>query len=204
MIYSDDFIWLHFPKCAGSKVEELFSKYFSDEKTIFQDPIGPTYNYWHDSIEQREKRDTTFTLGNRTIISSFRRLPTWLQSRYNFEVRRNPGLDHRPEKLLEGKFLEANGVENHADYYPRKYLPKHILLSPELRFLRLEYFEADFKEIFGTFVAVDKIPSWEFQAKANTSRSVLPKTIKEALSRNQEVLYARCPYWKMVEEIAYP
>jgi len=27
MIYTDEFVWLHFPKCAGTKVKRLFLKY---------------------------------------------------------------------------------------------------------------------------------------------------------------------------------
>ena len=137
MIYSDNFLWLHFPKCAGTKIEHLFSKYYSHDRGIYQDIVDPSLHpdaSWHDSIADREARDQAFSLGERIVICSFRRLPTWLQSRYSFEHGRSPQLDHRPELLLEGKFLEPNGVVNHADLYAKKYLPEGILYSGKVRF----------------------------------------------------------------------
>jgi hypothetical protein len=91
MIYSDDFVWLHYPKCAGTLVETLFKKYYSDQSEIVQDfisfnlfgisfnPFGTMRNplgSWHDSVLQREARDTNFKLVNRVVICSFRRLPS--------------------------------------------------------------------------------------------------------------------------------
>jgi len=205
MIYSEDFVWLHFPKCAGVKIESIFKAYYSSNRNIFQDTVDPRIDpsgTWHDSITDREKRDPSFTLGNRTIICSFRRLPYWLESRYSFEVQRSPDLNHQPELLLEGKFLEQSGLENHADFYAKKYIPDRILGSSKLRFIRTEHFESDFMRIFGEFLDVKIIPSSEFSKRINTSQSALPDKIKEQLLQQQEV-YAKCPYWKKVEDIAY-
>lgn len=30
MIIGKEFVWLHFPKCAGTKIEKIFETYFSD------------------------------------------------------------------------------------------------------------------------------------------------------------------------------
>src|SRR5436190_17091988 len=106
MIYHQKFVWLHFPKCAGSKIEQLFGTYFSNEKSLVQDVIKPESDFtvsWHDAVSDREARDPTFKLGERFVICSFRKLPYWLESRYNFEAQRNPHLPHRPELLPEGK-----------------------------------------------------------------------------------------------------
>jgi hypothetical protein len=206
MIFSDDFVWLHFPKCAGTKIEHLFRTYYSDDKNFFQDIVDPQIDpriTWHDSISDREKRDPKFFLGNRVVICSFRKLPTWLESRYSFEVQRNPDFNHRPELLLEGKFLEQSGQENHADFYAQKYLPEHILTSNRLRFVRTEHFESDFKHIFGEFIDVKIIPNWEFSKRVNVSQSVLPDKIKTQLLEHQQKVYEKCPYWKKVEDIAY-
>ena len=206
MIYSDDFVWLHFPKCAGKKIENLFSTYYSDDERIHQDIIKPQLDAppaWHDSIAAREKRDPNFVLGNRRVICSFRRLPGWLESRYSYEVRRNPQLDHRPELLLEGKFLERGGEQNHADFYVRKYIPEPILRSDKLKFIRTESFESDFKRVFGQFLDVTIIPDSELSKKENVSKSVVPDEIREKLLQNQLQLYEKCPYWKAVEDIAY-
>lgn len=206
MIYSDDFIWLHFPKCAGTKIENLFKSYYSLDKRIFQDTVDSRIDplaIWHDSISDREKRNPDFILGNRTIICSFRRLPTWLESRYSFEVQRNPQLNHRPELLLEGRFLEQGGRLNHADFYPKKYIPETVLESGNVKFIRTEYFESDFVGIFGEFLDVTIIPDWEFSKKVNVSKSVVPEKIRQKLFQHSQEIYEKCPYWKAVENIAY-
>ena len=206
MIYSDDFVWLHFPKCAGTKIENLFRTYYSNDKRIFQDTVDPKIDplaTWHDSISDREKRDPNFILGDRIIICSFRRLPTWLESRYSFEFRRSPQLDHSPELLLEGKFLEQGGHSNHADFYPKKYLPEAILRSDKVKFIRTEYFETDFKRVFGEFIDVTIIPDWEFNKRVNVSESAVPDKIRRKLFQNQQEVYENCPYWKTVQRIAY-
>jgi len=206
MIYNNDFIWLHFPKCAGTKIEKLFTRYLAKQKGIHMDTIDIRVNpdvSWHDSIEDRINRDPTFLVGSRAIICPFRKLPKWLESRFNFEVMRNPALSHNPAFLLEGKFLESNGYKNHADYYVRKYLPETILGSEKIRFLRTEFFEADFKEIFSDYLDISSIPDHEYKKTENASKSFLPAKIKQQLSDNITELYNQCPYWKHVEEIAY-
>jgi hypothetical protein len=207
MIYSNEFVWLHFPKCAGKKIEDIFKIYYSQDKRIHQDIVKPRINpiaTWHDTIAKRETRDPSFILGTRTVICSFRRLPAWLESRYSYEVRRSPQLDHRPELLLEGKFLERRGRQNHADFYARKYVPESILGSDKLKFIRTEYFESDFKRIFGEFIDVTIIPDWQFSKRVNVSdKSAVPDDIRNKLIQNQHEVYEKCPYWKAVENVAY-
>jgi hypothetical protein len=207
MIYSNNFVWLHFPKCAGTKIENLFRTYYSHDKGIHQDIVETRIDplaTWHDTIASREKRNPDFTLADRTIICSFRRLPPWLESRYSDEVRRSPQLDHRPELLLEAKFLEQGGRLNHADFYARKYVPKSILGSDKLKFIRTENFESDFKRIFGEFIDVTVIPDWEFSKRVNVSnKNVVPEKVRNKLFQNSQEVYEKCPYWKAVEDIAY-
>lgn len=206
MIYSDTFVWLHFPKCAGTKIERLFEYYYKNNPEIHQDLIGvknnPTIS-WHDTLHLRAARDPEFQLGNRTVICSFRRLPSWLESRYNYEYKRNPQLDHRPELLLEGRFVEQNGVENHADSYAMAYLTDELLASGKLRFLRAENFADDFKSVFGDYLDVSMIPNSELNKKVNSSTSNLPLHVKQQLYDNQQTLYEMCPYWRKIEAIAY-
>ena len=206
MIYSDTFVWLHFPKCAGTKVERLFAQYYSDDERITQDVLevaGPPPVPWHDSVAQREARDPKFKLGNRMVICSFRRLPAWLESRYSYENHRSPQLDHSPERLLEGKFLEQHGNENHADRYAMRYLPKILLESGKVRFIRTEYFESDFKSVFSDYIDISIIPDGEFNQKVNVSKDHLQPEFRKKLYENLPTLYEKCPYWKMVEEVAY-
>jgi hypothetical protein len=206
MIYSKAFVWLHFPKCAGKKIEKLFEKYFTNHPDIYQDPVGIKKDpsvAWHDSIAQRKKRDQNFSLGKKDIICSIRKLPSWLESRFNFEYHRSPDLPHKPERLLEGYFLEARGYENHADYYMKKYLPESILNKRNVRFIRTEFFEADFKSIFGDYLDISIIPEYEYNRKVNTSQKALPDKVLKLLYSNQAALYKKCPYWNYVENKAY-
>ena len=205
MIYDDRFVWLHFPKCAGTKVENLFRKYFSAQPGLFQDPVDPATDKaasWHDSLEKRELRDPAFSSQGRTVICPIRKLPSWLMSRYNFECYRSPNLPHNPELLLEGKFLESAGILNHADRYIDNYLPKSLLSSGMVRFLRTEYFEEDFVALFGDYVDVARIPRGEFSEKVNTSPNYVPEEIQHRLFANRAV-YEKCPEWRAVEALAY-
>jgi hypothetical protein len=205
MIYSEDFVWLHFPKCAGTKIQKLFEKYFAKNTLIYQDPVGIQKDSsiaWHDSISKREKRDPNFSLGRRDIICSFRKLPSWLESRYNFEYQRSPNLPHCPEKILEGYFFEANGCENHADNYVRLYLPENLLKTKNVRFIRTEFFESDFKLVFGDYLDISTIPEYEYTKKENTSQNELSEKIRIKLHSEKSV-YLKCPYWSYIESIAY-
>jgi hypothetical protein len=206
VIYTDEFVWLHFPKCAGTKIEHLFGKYFSKEEGLFQDPVGLAKDpsiAWHDSIAEREARRPEFRLGGRTVICSFRRLPSWLESRYSFECRRSPDLEHRPELLLEGRFLERSGLASHADDYAQRYLPRQIINSGNVRFLRTEFFAADFKAIFGEFLDILRIPDKEFRRKLNASQRCLSENARQQLYDASAKIYDNCPYWRWLEEMAY-
>lgn len=192
-------------------VEELFKKYYARHSEIQQDIKGVNFfgrkrnpsASWHDSVLEREERDSTFRLGDRVVICSFRKLLPWLESRYSYECKRSPNLNHSPERLLEGKFLERNGFENHADWYAMKYLPRQILDSGRLRFIRTENFESDFKSVFGNFIDITMIPGSEFTHKINASKSHFPPEFRKKLYDNEALIYDRCPYWKQVEALAY-
>lgn len=206
MIYTDKFVWLHFPKCAGSKTEQLFKKYFSEEDGVFQDIVNPEFDpaiSWHDTIDERENRDATFKLGSRTVICQFRRLPAWLESKFNFEASRNSNLILKPELLLEGRFPESSGHNNHVDVYINKWLPPKILKSSNLKIIRTENFKLDFKMVFSQFIDISRIPEWEYDKLVNSSTSILPSDIKHKLYNNKAELYEKCPRWSLVEEMAY-
>ncbi len=205
MIYNDKFIWLHFPKCGGAKIEIIFKKYFSDIEGLIQE--HPTNNLtqatWHDSITDREKNNSGFKVDNRDIICSFRKLPAWLKSRYNYEYKRSPHLNHNYKLLLEGKFLERNGNIINADYYAKKYLPSSLLESNKIRFIRTEYFESDFKSIFGDYLDISVIPNSEYKEKYNKSENFLPDLFMKELQGEEKYLYNKCPHWKKIEKLAY-
>ncbi|MBC7489781.1 MAG: hypothetical protein H7240_07240 [Glaciimonas sp.] len=205
MIYNDKFIWLHFPKCAGVKVESLFRKYYYDVPGLIQDVVDPKNDAsasWHDSVATRLNKNPEFTLGDKEIICPIRKLPSWLISRYNFECGRSPELNHNPELLVTGRFLEASGVLNHADVYIQNYLPQSLLDKGRVSFLRVENFEADFIELFGKYIDVSIIPKEEFAQRENISKNYLPEEIVHKLISSQEV-YTNCPKWFSVEKLAF-
>jgi hypothetical protein len=201
MIYSDEFIWIHFPKNAGTKIEHLFEIHYGDEN-IFQDELlDGAEPIWHDTIDDRSRRDSKFSVKNKDIIVCTRKLPSWLVSRFNFECTRTPELIHRPELLLDGKFLESNGFLNHADSYIEQYLPKATPKN-KVRYIKVENFAEDFKNIFGDYVDVSKIPSVELEARSNESRNIVSDEIKFELN-NSTSLYEKCPLWKEMENLVY-
>lgn len=206
MIIGNDFVWLHFPKCAGTKTENIFRRYFSDRADIRQDLVDTALDpkaSWHHSLTEREWRDKSFRTGDRLVICPIRRLPAWLASRYNFECARSPQLDHRPERLLTGHFLNANGSEGHADTVARRYLPEAVLSSPRLVFIRTEHFEADFRRVFAPFIDINRIPPEEFSVRENAAPDVLPPEIRRQLSTANRGLYESCPLWARIERLAY-
>jgi hypothetical protein len=199
VIYSEDFVWIHFPKTAGTKIETIFKIYFSN---IYQDKINKIINpssiNHHDSIFDRVYKDPHFALGNKCLIVGMRRLPCWLKSRFLFEVNRSPNLKHDPGLLLYGNFLESNGFQNHADKYIEKWIPLKLRQEhSNIFYLRTEYFESDFKKIFGQFVDVNKVPSSELKEKINTTNS--QKHVDEIISKNLNLIYKSCPLWAELE-----
>lgn len=204
MIYNDKFVWLHFPKCAGTKVENIFETYFKNTPGIHIDPVGLEKDStvgWHDSIQDRENKDLNFKLGNRDIILPIRQLAPWLVSRYCFEVKRNPNLQHDKMKLLEAKFLEFDGNENRADFYMKKYLPENILKSNRVRFLRTEFFESDFKSIFSDYLDLSVIPEDAYSTALNVSEKCLNPEFIDNMNNNN--FKKAAPYWLKIEKIAY-
>jgi len=196
MIYNDAFVWLHFPKCAGTKVERLFEKYFSGTPGLHQDIVDPTADpesKWHDSLAQREKRQPGFDRPERTVICSVRRLTSWLVSRYSFEVKRSPELAHRPELLLKARFLLPNGREGRAEKLAKLYLPRSVLKKRDVRFIRTEYFADDFRHVFSEFVDVSVIPQAELETRVNPSKNRVPRPINDALRLNPASVYATAP-----------
>lgn len=201
MIYNDEFVWLHFPKNAGTKVEKLFARYYADDRSIVQDDLSRMDGHWHHTVRERERKDPRFSLGERQIIVCTRRLPSWLISRYSFEVARTPELPHDADMLFEGRFLEQGGYLNHADNYVNRYVnevdPKRV------RFIRVERFRDDFLNVFGDYVDTGRIPKREFDSRVNQSGRVLDKSFEKRLLADGEALYRHCPKWHRFELEAY-
>lgn len=205
MIWNDDFVWLHVPKCGGTFFQALFREYYR-LSSIRQDLVGLDVDpeiRWHDLIAVRERRDPAFRAGNRTVIVPIRRLSSWLVSIYNFEFDRSPHLDHLPDRLFQGKFMHHTGVEMSADGVVTHYVPRDLAESGRLEFIRLEYLEMDFRMVFGRFVDVTCVPTSYFARKVNASTDHLPAPIRDRLFECRRDLYRLCPAWAEIERIAY-
>jgi hypothetical protein len=206
LIYNADFVWLHFPKCAGTTIEKIFAEYLGDVPGLIQDPVtsqpGNTVN-WHDSVKQREEKDAGFRLGDRKVICCFRRLPAWLESRYLFEVSRSPQLPHDPQTLLKANFLEHNGYLNNADYYTRTFLPETLVDSGRVEIIRLENFMADFRKVFGSYLDVSGIPDTALAVRHNPSEKTADNPARAVIGKHVEEIYRHAPYWKTLEAQFY-
>ena len=210
MIYSDQFIWLHFPKMAGSAVERIFRSRFRWDRSIVRDRVSPLMvrlrlvePVWHDSIAERASRQAGFSAAGKTVICGMRRLPDWLYSRHMFEVQRSPNLPHRIDRLIEGRFLEHTGAIGFADDYMRKYLPPEIFASGDVRIIRVEHFYDDFLDAFGDFLNADRIPARDFVRMRNQTRVSDPQA-RQVISSHLARVYESCPYWAEVESRFYP
>lgn len=201
MILHPEFVYLHLPKCAGSKVHSLFIRYFSDIPFLVVDTATDLGPYWHDSLIQRGERDPTFALHGRTVISGFRRLPVWLRSRFSYERERSPHLLHPLELLHTAQFREADGSVGHADLYARHWLPPELLDTSPVEFLRVEAFPEDFCRIFGQWLPVERIPDAELRIRENTSAEAFD--IGEEIARHWQGIYDQCPHWSRLEAMAF-
>lgn len=179
IIYNQDFVWIHFPKAAGTKIESIFKRYFTSDSRIHQDQVGTRFDpliKWHDSIADRQKRDPSFALGKRILILCTRRLPAWLKSRFYFEVSRSPQLRHNPELLLSGKFHLRNGEIGHADNAIR-------------RFVR--------------FLDISKISTAELEERVNISNPTDSYNVDALIAENLDSIYKACPLWFELEMAVY-
>lgn len=170
------------------------------------DPVGIQADpsiAWHDTIEARCRRNPDFTLGDRIVVTPFRRLIAWLASRYVFEMKRSPHLPHDPKLLLKGNFLEANGMLNHADTYAQSYIPRHIVDRGRLRFIRTEFFPDDFFAAFHDLIDTSVFRPEDLKSRSNESKRQLILETTEYLKANEALIYDSCPYWASVEKIAY-
>jgi hypothetical protein len=102
---------------------------------------------------------------------------------------------------MRGRFLEASGKSNHADRLISRYLSHADIAGHRVSFVRTEYFENDFKLIFGKYIDINRIPSHEYREKVNSSKNALRKDIEDKLRGG--AAYRYCPAWSAVEYFVY-
>jgi hypothetical protein len=190
MIIHPQFVYVHFPKTGGMKMRDLLATIPGAEEVA---------SHHHDSIEARIERDPGFRVGDRTVVVGFRRLPSWLHSRYSFERQRSPHLPHDPQRLAEGWFLEADGQEGFADFYARQWASPWLVENHRVLFVRQEHFAADFMAAFG-----EHLPEgWQGDLSARTNRSEHDDEAAAVIRSNTDQIYERCTYWAHLEDNLY-
>lgn len=200
MIIGRDFVWLHFPKCAGSELEGVVRSLTGKLHLDLQlDQINGADAHWHDTIRKREQRDSSFRLANRAVLCNIRRLPYWILSRVHFEKLRSPELIVTREMLLDGRFVEVTGHVNSADRSLSLYN------SPEVtEWLRTETLEDDFKLVFGRYLDLSHIDVHSAFCFRNKSKLLYIQDLAFWFSKGELArLYESCPKWADIERRVY-
>lgn len=200
MIIGPDFVWMHFPKCAGSSFTEAMENALSHRDDVHIDPKDQSNVIWHHTVEKRRAYDSTFSPEGKRIICGIRRLPTWLLSKTHFEAQRPPDYHITPRELLmQGRFIENDGRVGWADGYMRGFTA-----WPVDAWIRIENFASDaIKAFSGTSIEAE-IRAADFTAKSNVSRiRYLADTRFYFTPEELRALYAKCPVWTKMERAAY-
>lgn len=160
MIVGRGFIWLHFPKCAGTETEAILRRHFGHDPAFAFDTVAPGRINWHHGIAERHQA-TGFDPGGRAVICNLRRLPSWLLSRVHAGLARTPEHKVTREMLLQGRFPRHDGHMLSADALMRRYTA-----HPVSHWIRTEYFIEDFAGAFGRYLRLDGVPIETSRANA--------------------------------------
>ena len=197
MIIGPDFLWLHFPKCAGTLVEKILRVAFGDDPTLEFDPLDPRHVIWHQDVDERQAA-TGRELGRKHVICCFRRLPHWVLSRINFEKHRSPHLPFSRAMYTQGRFYEQNGAESTAEGYVRKYSSRTVS-----HWIRVEFLREDFVAAFSPYLDVTRLDlDGAFGRRVNETD--YHRDLGAWFSPNElAALYDSCPTWRDLEVSLY-
>jgi hypothetical protein len=194
MVIAEDFVWLHFPKCAGSSVEKLLRQKFHGRPDVEFDVIDPSQEAsWHDTIVQREQRDPKFSRRGKRIICNIRRLPSWIVSMVHFERQRS-NQHLTPRTMLEkGEFVNWRGRRGKADRFAERYSQTEVT-----HWIRIEHLAEDFRKAFGA------APEIALDRKVNKGRFTYIRAIHFWFTPEElAALYAANPIWAAIERQVY-
>ena len=200
MIVGPDFIWLHFPKCAGHAVESALRRGLRGRRDVVFDRRWPHHHPgWHESVADREQHVDGFARHDRTVISGFRRLPHWMLSRVHFEAARPPHHVPTRDMLRRGEFLHQNGKIGVADHQAR-----HFAGSVD-RWIRTEHLAEDFERHFSDILgARAKLAMSRVNKVVNAAPLNYIKALEFHFTPDDlETLYAANPVWANIERELY-
>ena len=196
MIIGKSFIWLHFPKAAGTTTESALLQNFNGDPSIVFDETGQGMPIWHETIEERERR-TGASLAGKDLVANIRRLPAYIVSKVHYTESLNPEIRHTREHLLTGRFMEADGWKNSADA-----LLEHYDYTSISHWLRTENLKEDFVSVFGQYL---DLTGKDFSALSRqmNSNDYSRDLAKWYSRREMKRLYRKNPLWAKLERRVY-
>lgn len=190
MVIGERFVWLHFPKCAGTETEAVLR--FVPGLT--HDPLdGPVI--WHHTLQQRREFDPAFRPAQRVTVANFRRLPAWLLSKIHFS--QGQGAPTPSRVLLDlGRFHEPDGSKASCDDFVRAF-------APGVRcWLRVEHLAEDMRRVFDGLCDLPDL-SWALQHR-NVGVRPYDRDVWGWFDEDQmAALYAANPLWAALERRIY-
>lgn len=196
MIIGESFIWLHFPKCAGTTTAFALLNNFETDTSIEFDETGRGEPIWHETVKERERR-VNVSLSNKDVLANIRRLPAYVVSKIHYTESLNPDIRHNRKHLLTGQFMEASGYKNSADKLLRHYEAKEIS-----HWIRTEHLEDDFTSVFSRYLDL-KGKDLSALSKQINSNDYSRDLAKWYSPREMARLYRKNPLWAKLERKVY-
>lgn len=198
MIVAKNWIWLHFPKCAGTSVEDALRTLYAGNPGVVFDEIDPRNVIWHHSLDQRCKYNPSFSPEGKRILCNIRRLPDWILSRVHFEVQRSgQSCAVKRKDLVVGRFaIPFNGSV-------RLYSADHVLKEYKggvTHWIRMESLSGDLASALGEpEEQVKKVMPRLNEGKIGYVRSIPFWFTQKEIDR----MYAANPEWAALERSIY-
>ena len=197
MIITDKFVWLHFPKCAGTLTESLLRKIIpSHLNAEFDEIVAKEYPSvrWHNTVDERQNKIGRI-LADRDVISNFRRLPNWMLSIVHFNVvRRGP---KTPKELyVNGFYFHETGHKMFAEAMVERYCGSNF-------WLRTECLADDICQVFSRYFSVNEGAVRQYCSQ-KINASYWSGNIRDFFNEDDlRTLYNACPKWSALEMRLY-
>ncbi|RUX09709.1 MULTISPECIES: hypothetical protein [unclassified Mesorhizobium] len=194
MIIGPDFIWLHFPKCAGTTLELALRDLLKGRPAIEFDDIDDTTGRWHHTIAERQKADPSFDPSGKRVFACIRRLPSWIVSMATFEATRNEHLVATREMIVRGRCFDGTYVNCADDYMDLFNMDVH-------HWIRTEYLAGDVAKAFDLPQA--DVADALLRYKSNVTPPYVRNTGFWFTDEDLDTLYSNNPLWASVEDRVY-
>lgn len=194
MIIGPDFIWLHFPKCAGTTLELALRDLLKGRPGVKFDDIDGVTGHWHHTIAERQAIDPSFHLRGKRVLACLRRLPSWIMSMVIFEATRNEHMVATRDMIVHGQCFDS-GIVNRADDY------LDLFNADVHHWIRTEHLAADVATAFDLRHA--DVAEAMLRHKSNVTPPYIRDTAFWFTDDDLCTLYASNPLWAAVEDRVY-